>query len=145
MIIEVFSRLQDEPSQRVMRKLALDYVNFAKECWVHTAVRVSTLFQQILKNSIQQSSSETRQVSSDHYRTLYTCLSLFLILYVPEYGLENAPVGDDLVEWLNTHFIEPSSEEGDHLSTLEHPWADETFWPFLTRFDTSTSYAFFPL
>ena len=145
MIIEVFSRLQDEPSQRVMRKLALDYVNFAKECWVHTAVRVSTLFQQILKNSIQQSSSETRQVPSDHYRTLYTCLSLFLILYVPEYGLENAPVGDDLMEWLNTHFIEPSSEEGDHLSTLEHPWADETFWSFLTRFDTSTSYTFFPL
>ena len=125
-----------------MRKLALDYVNFAKECWVHTAVRVSTWFLQILNNSIQQSSSETRQVPSDHYRTLYTCLSLFVILYVPEYGLENAPVGDDLMEWLNTHFIEPSTEEGDHLSTLEHPWADETFWPFLTRF--VISYIFFP-
>ncbi|KAH0836428.1 Nup85 nucleoporin-domain-containing protein [Lanmaoa asiatica] len=109
--------LQDEPSQRVMRKLALDYVNFAKECWVHTA----------------QSSSGARQVPSNHYRTLYTCLSLFVILYVPEYGLENAPVGDDLMEWLNTHFIEPSTEEGDHLSTLEHPWVDETFWPYLTR------------
>lgn len=125
-----------------MRKLALDYVNFAKECWVHTAVRASTWFLQILNNSIQQSSSETRQVPSDHYRTLYTCLSLFVILYVPEYGLENAPVGDDLMEWLNTHFIEPSTEEGDHLSTLEHPWADETFWPFLTRF--VISYIFFP-
>lgn len=65
-----------------------------------------------------------------------------MILYVPEYGLENAPVGDDLMEWLNTHFIEPSTEEGDHLSTLEHPWADETFWPFLTRF--VISYIFFP-
>ncbi|KAF8449374.1 Nup85 nucleoporin-domain-containing protein [Boletus edulis BED1] len=109
--------LQDEPNQRVMRKLALDYVNFAKECWVHTA----------------QSSSEARQVPSDHYRTLYTCLSLFVVLYVPEYGLENAPFGDDLMEWLNTHFIEPSTEEGDHLSSLEHSWADETFWPYLTR------------
>ncbi|KAG9309470.1 Nup85 nucleoporin-domain-containing protein [Chiua virens] len=109
--------LQDESDQQAMRKLALDYVNFAKECWVHTA----------------QSSSEARQVPSDHYRTLYTCLSLFVILYTPEYGLENAPVGDDLMEWLNTHFIEPSTEEGDHLSTLEHPWTDETFWPYLTR------------
>lgn len=120
-----------------MRKLALDYVNFAKECWVHTAVRGSTWFLQILKNSIQQSSSEVRQVPSDHYRILYTCLSLFVILYVPEYGLENAPVGDDLMEWLNIHFIEPSTEEGDHLSALEHPWSDETFWPYLTRFDSN--------
>lgn len=72
---------------------------------------------------------------ADHYRTLYTCLSLFTILYLPEYGLENAPVGDDLMEWLNIHFIEPSTEEGDHLSSLQHPWEDETFWPYLTRFD----------
>lgn len=126
-----------------MRKLALDYVNFAKECWVHTAVCVSTLFLQILKNSIQKSSSEARQVPSDHYRTLYTCLSLFVILYVPEYGLENAPVGDDLMEWLNIHFIEPSTEEGDHLSTLEHPWSDETFWPYLTRFDADHYFCLF--
>lgn len=119
-----------------MRKLAIDYVNFTKECWVHTAVRVSTWFLRTFKNFVQKSTSNARQVSSDHYRTLYTCLSLFVILYVPEYGLENAPVGDDLMEWLNIHFIEPSTEEGDHLSTLEHPWADETFWPYLTRFDT---------
>ncbi|KAF8552731.1 hypothetical protein OG21DRAFT_1477631 [Imleria badia] len=109
--------LQDESGQRAMRKLAIDYVNFTKECWVYTA----------------KSSSDARQVPSDHYRTLYTCLSLFAILYVPDYGLENAPVGDDLMEWLNIHFIEPSSEEGDHLSTLEHPWVDETFWPYLIR------------
>ena len=121
----------------MMRKLALDYVNFAKECWVHTAVRISIWFLQVLKISIQQSSSEARQVPSDHYRTLYTCLSLFVVLYFPEHGLENAPVGDDLMEWLNTHFIEPSTEEGDHLSALEHPWADEIFWPYLTRHDSN--------
>jgi hypothetical protein len=38
-----------------------------------------------------------------------------------------------LMEWLNMHFIEPSTEEGDHLSSLERPWEDETFWPYLTR------------
>ncbi|KAF9244099.1 Nup85 nucleoporin-domain-containing protein [Melanogaster broomeanus] len=109
--------LQDEGSQRVILKLALDYVNFAKECWIHTA----------------QTSSQPRQIPSDHYRILYTCLSLFVTLYIPGYGLDNAPVGDDLMEWLNVHFIEPSTEEGDHLSSLEHPWGDETFWPYLTR------------
>lgn len=90
------------------------------------------------KRPIQQSSAEVRQVPSDHYRALYTCLSLFVILYVPEHGLENGPVGDDLVEWLNIHFIEPSTEEGDHLSMLEHPWGDETFWPYLTRSTSPT-------
>lgn len=38
------------------------------------------------------------------------------------------------MEWLNIHFIEPSTEEGDHLSALEQPWEDESFWPYLTRF-----------
>lgn len=108
---------QQESIQRSIRKLALDYVNFARECWIHTS----------------RMAGETDQADADHYRSLYTCLSLFTILYLPEYGMENAPVGDDLMEWLNIHFIEPSTEEGDHLSGLERPWEDETFWPYLTR------------
>lgn len=56
-----------------------------------------------------------------------------MVLYLPEPGLDDAPVGEDLMEWLNTHFIEPSTEEGDHLSGLERPWEDDTFWPYLTR------------
>jgi nuclear pore complex protein Nup85 len=74
------------------------------------------------------------QFSSDHYRSLYTCFSLFVVLYLPEAGLDDALVGDDLMEWLNTHFIEPSTEEGDHLSGLERPWEDDTFWPYLIRY-----------
>lgn len=73
------------------------------------------------------------QFSSDHYRSLYTCFSLFVVLYIPEPGYDLAPVGDELMEWLNIHFIEPSTEEGDHLSALEKPWEDESFWPYLTR------------
>lgn len=73
------------------------------------------------------------QFSSNHYRTLYTCFSLFIVLYLPEPGYEQAPIGDELMEWLNTHFIEPSTEEGDTLSALDRPWEDETFWPYLTR------------
>jgi hypothetical protein len=65
---------------------------------------------------------------------LYTCLSLFIVLYLPEAGFDDAPVGEELMEWLNTHFIEPSSEEGDHLSTQDKPWKDESFWPYLTRY-----------
>ena len=76
------------------------------------------------------------QFSGDHYRKLYTCFSLFVVLYLPEPGYEDAPVGDELMEWLNTHFIEPSTEEGVHLSALEYPWEDETFWPYITRYVT---------
>jgi len=57
-----------------------------------------------------------------------------VVLYLPEPGYEDAPVGDDLMEWLNIHFIEPSTEEGDQLSALDCPWEDESFWPYLTRF-----------
>jgi len=56
-----------------------------------------------------------------------------VVLYIPEPGYDLAPVGDELMEWLNIHFIEPSTEEGDLLSALEKPWEDESFWPYLTR------------
>jgi len=73
------------------------------------------------------------QYDANHYRTLYTCFSLFVVLYLPEAGFDDAPVGEELMEWLNTHFIEPSTEEGDHLSSQDSPWQDESFWPYLTR------------
>ncbi|KAG1817067.1 Nup85 nucleoporin-domain-containing protein [Suillus subaureus] len=112
--------LHSQETHDVIRKLTLDYVNFTRECWIHTS-----------QTSAQSQGSS--QFSGDHYRSLYTCLALFAVLYVPEYGYEDAPVGDDLMEWLNVHFIEPSTEEGDHLSGLDRPWEDETFWPYLVR------------
>ncbi|TFK39439.1 nucleoporin Nup85-like protein [Crucibulum laeve] len=111
--------IQSDQSLTMIRKLAIDYVNFIKECWVHASQPIPRL--------------EPLQFSSDHYRTLYTCFSLFVVLYLPEPGYERAPVGDELMEWLNVHFIEPSTEEGDHLSALDQPWEDESFWPYLTR------------
>src|SRR5258708_39454487 len=74
------------------------------------------------------------QYDPNHYRILYNCLSLFVVLYLPETGFDDAPVGEELMEWLNTHFIEPSSEEGDHLSSQDRPWQDEIFWPYLARY-----------
>ncbi|KAF8343506.1 Nup85 nucleoporin-domain-containing protein [Amanita rubescens] len=112
--------MQSEQTVNIVRKLAIDYVNFIKECWVHAS-------QAAPRPDVRL------QFSGDHYRKLYTCFSLFVVLYLPEPGYEDAPVGDDLMEWLNTHFIEPSTEEGVHLSALECPWEDETFWPYLTR------------
>lgn len=121
----------------MMRKLAIDYVNFIKECWIHASVShkmfvIISLNRHITQQPISRPDG-TLQFSSDHYRSLYTCFSLFVVLYLAEPGYEDAPVGDELMEWLNTHFIEPSTEEGDHLSSLEKPWEDETFWPYLTR------------
>ncbi|KAF9482632.1 hypothetical protein BDN70DRAFT_966723 [Pholiota conissans] len=112
--------IQSEQCLTMIRKLAIDYVNFVKECWVHASQPIPRL-------------EGPLQFSSDHYRSLYTCFSLFVVLYLPEPGYEQAPVGDELMEWLNIHFIEPSTEEGDQLSALEHPWEDESFWPYLTR------------
>jgi nuclear pore complex protein Nup85 len=84
----------------------------------------------------QQSAAQPENLlgcSADHFRSLYTSFSLFMVLYMPDPTCENDPVGDDLMEWLNVHFIEPSTEEGDHLSGLDRPWEDDAFWPYLTR------------
>lgn len=52
---------------------------------------------------------------------------------MPEPGYEDAPVGEDLMEWLNIQYIEPSTEQGDLLSSQDRPWEDEEFWPYLKR------------
>ncbi|OCH91378.1 hypothetical protein OBBRIDRAFT_753240 [Obba rivulosa] len=104
---------------KAMTKLALDYVNHCKECCIYAAQETAR--------------RESLQFDADHYRKLYTCFSLFMVLYMPEGGFEDAPVGDELMDWLNTHYIEPSTEDGDRLSSLDRPWEDETFWHYLTR------------
>lgn len=58
-------------------------------------------------------------------------------LYLPETGLAvpNVTVGGELMEWLNIHFVQPSTQEGDELNGLEQPWEDPAFWvfwPYLT-------------
>jgi len=110
---------KNEDALEVVAKLALDYVNFCKECCMYCA---------------SPSPREPLQLSAEHYSKLYTCFSLFAVLYTPHPGHEDAPVGDELMEWLNTHYVEPTTEEGDHLSSLDRPWEDETFWPYLTRY-----------
>ncbi|KAL4250471.1 Nuclear pore complex protein Nup85 [Abortiporus biennis] len=102
-----------------IRKLAIDYINFCKECWVYASQAITR--------------SDPLQFNGDHYRKLYTCFSLFTVLYLPDTGFDNAPVGEELMDWLNTHYIEPATEEGDHLSSLERPWEDEIYWSYLTR------------
>ncbi|KAI0272744.1 Nup85 nucleoporin-domain-containing protein [Gloeopeniophorella convolvens] len=100
-------------------KHAMDYVQCVKSSWARASAPVNR--------------TKPLQYDANHYRIFYTCLSLFVVLYLPDAGFDDAPVGEELMEWLNTHFIEPSSEEGDHLSSQDNPWQDETFWPYLTR------------
>ena len=76
---------------------------------------------------------EPDQLDAEHYRKLCTCMSLFCVLYLPEPGFESAPASEDLMEWLNEYYVEPSTAEGQRLTDTDHPWEDEYFWPFLQR------------
>ncbi|KAL0569065.1 hypothetical protein V5O48_012909 [Marasmius crinis-equi] len=114
------SWLQSPDATALIRQRAIEYVNHTKECWIHASQPMDR-------------PEGPLQFSSDHYRILYSCFSLFVLLYIPESEYEKAPVGEELMEWLNIHFIEPSTEEGDQLSSLDVPWEDESFWPYLTR------------
>lgn len=135
--LTLLQRIQGDQCLMMIRKLSIDYVNFIKECWVHASVSIFTSWIVVTESDIVQQPiprpDGPLQFSSNHYRSLYTCFSLFVVLYLPEPGYEQAPVADELMEWLNTHFIEPSTEEGDRLSALDRPWEDEMFWPYLTR------------
>ncbi|KAK7687336.1 hypothetical protein QCA50_009842 [Cerrena zonata] len=110
-------RVDDRPN--VIRKLAYDYVNHTKEVWVYVTREIAK--------------GQPRQYTPDHYRILYSCFSLFTLLYAPGTEAERIPVGEDLMEWLNTHYVEPSSEEGIQLSAQDEPWQNEAFWPYITR------------
>lgn len=110
---------QDTELLSIVRKLSIDYVNFIREYWTLLSDRTAV--------------ASPLQFSIDHYRSLFSCFSLFVILFLPEPDYEDAPVGEELMEWLNIHFIEPSTEEGDQLSSLDRPWEDDNFWPYLTR------------
>ncbi|KAL1742117.1 Nup85 nucleoporin-domain-containing protein [Schizophyllum fasciatum] len=106
----------DDKVLEAIRKLCVDYVEHIKEIWVDS------------------SKSEARTgFDSDHYQRLLTIFSLFVLLFVPEPGYEDAPFGEDLMEWLNMYFIAPSTEEGEQLSTLDRPWEHENFWSYLKR------------
>lgn len=107
---------RDHTVMSALHKLSCDYILFCKECCLHC---------------VQPAPLEATQLDAEHYRKLYSCWDLFSVLYTPEQN--DIPMGDDLMEWLNTHYVEPTSEEGDHLSNLDRPWEDEAFWPYLTR------------
>ncbi|KAI0070891.1 hypothetical protein K474DRAFT_1669600 [Panus rudis PR-1116 ss-1] len=117
--IDALEGIRPDETQNIIRKFAIDYTNFAKECYTYC--------------SRNEDRTEPLQLDADHYRILYSCLSLFTTLYAPISGQEDVPIGEDLLEWLNTHYIEPSSEDGLELSKLERPWENEMFWPYVTR------------
>lgn len=110
---------RSEQVSPVLIKHAVDYVRIVVDSWAQASKPLNR--------------TQPLQYDANHYRILYNCLSLFVVLYLPEAGFDDAPVGEELMEWLNTHFIEPSSEEGDYLSSQDRPWQDEIFWAYLTR------------
>ncbi|KAJ8482613.1 hypothetical protein ONZ51_g5233 [Trametes cubensis] len=111
--------IQNDEARKAVCKLTNDYVNFCKECCLYASQNISR--------------TEPLQFDPGHYRCLWTSFSLFAVLYTPEPGFDDAPVGDDLMEWLNTHYVQPSTQEGDELSSQERPWEDPAFWPYLIR------------
>lgn len=66
-------------------------------------------------------------------------MSLFCVLYLPEPDFDLAPVGEELMEWLNTYYVEPSTDEGKRLTDLDRPWEDEFFWSYVQRLDERRS------
>ena len=69
-----------------------------------------------------------------HTETLYAIFGLFQAMNLPSNGSLDGLVGEELLEWLNTNFIAPDSEEAIELHKLNTPWEDERYWLYLIRF-----------
>ena len=42
--------------------------------------------------------------------------------------------GEDLLDWINRHYVSPSSEMGTTLADMQEPWQHKDFWTTLQRF-----------
>ena len=54
-------------------------------------------------------------------------------MHLPSNGSLGGVVGEELLEWLNTNFIAPDSDEAIELSRLSAPWTEDSFWHYLIR------------
>lgn len=71
-----------------------------------------------------------------HYMEVVSSFHLFQTVYTSDSGnVTTALIGEELLLWLNMHYIAPSSEEGPVLDAQEKPWLDVDFWTFLIRYD----------
>ncbi|KAF8587870.1 hypothetical protein K439DRAFT_1630322 [Ramaria rubella] len=68
-----------------------------------------------------------------HIETLYAAFGLFQAMHLPANGSLSGLVGEELLEWLNTNFIAPDSDEAVELSKLNSPWEVDRFWQYLIR------------
>lgn len=41
--------------------------------------------------------------------------------------------GEDLLDWINRHYVAPTSEEGTELAELREPWLHDNFWRVLLQ------------
>ncbi|KZS94585.1 hypothetical protein SISNIDRAFT_426911 [Sistotremastrum niveocremeum HHB9708] len=68
----------------------------------------------------------------EHYQTLDAIFDLFRLLSA---GKSDVGIfGEDLLDWLNRHYVSPTSQQGINLADQERPWLDEDFWPTLTKY-----------
>lgn len=64
---------------------------------------------------------------------LYAIFGLFQAMNLPSNGSLNGLVGEELLEWLNTNFIAPDSEEAIEIHKMNSPWKDGRYWLYLIR------------
>ncbi|GAA5941408.1 uncharacterized protein JCM15063_006090 [Sporobolomyces koalae] len=101
--------------------------------------RISSLYRSAMLNqlpAITQDStldSDAKTTYLQHYSTMHSILSLVELLYLPQDGLGDGVVGEELLDWLNVVDRAPSTEQGTELSSLAHPWDSPEFFPYLTK------------
>ncbi|EJU03489.1 hypothetical protein DACRYDRAFT_114882 [Dacryopinax primogenitus] len=69
---------------------------------------------------------------SPELQAISSIVFLVQVLYLPESGFNTGIVGEELLDWLNTIDVRPTTEEVEEFSQ-EDAWKLDGFWSFLQR------------
>ncbi|KZT59827.1 hypothetical protein CALCODRAFT_493066 [Calocera cornea HHB12733] len=69
---------------------------------------------------------------SPELQVISAIVFLVQVLYLPESGFSGGIVGEELLDWLNTVDVRPTSEEMQEFAG-EEPWKVDGFWTYLQR------------
>ena len=91
--------------------------------------RISHLY----KDSLQKHLSSCTPDSILHWADVYAIWSFTQLLYFPIDGRGEGVVAEELLDWINTVDVAPTTEEGLEITSATIPHQHDNFWPYIYK------------
>ncbi|PWN52416.1 Nucleoporin, Nup85-like protein [Violaceomyces palustris] len=97
--------------------------------------RISGLYRDALRRYMEQVES-LQDADLDEllkFQSLHTILHLTEVLYFPSDGRGAGVVGEEILHWLNSFDVAPTTEEGQEIAEAPIPHAHPAYWDYILR------------